>query len=499
MSTPNRILDQSNGPDIAAPDYGGIVSRFRLEFAMLVPILVVGALVAFLPPDGNERGEWVQFIGRFHPLFIHFPIALFLLVPFLEIAGRSARFAYLRLSVTFVLTLATIGAITAALLGWCLGRSGGYSGSLITQHMWGGVMLSLVCWVCLMLRTRAPEFRATYALAVALGVGLVSWTGYRGGQLSLGTNHLTEHMPNGMRTLLGIRNNREALVSTADPNTFYGARIQPIFAERCINCHGEDKHKGNLRLDSYRALMRGGKDGPVIQTGNAQASDLFRRISLPASHDDFMPKGKSPLTADQVKTIELWIGAGASDRLAVDAIKNAPFASTAPSEVTFEVVDPDAVAKARSAIETAVSQLQKQFPGILDYDSRASSDLRLNASLLGSKFGDADLEAFATVADHIIVADLSRTAVSDHSAATIASMKRLRILRIMDTRLTDATLSRLEGLNQLESLDVYGTPITPAVLPAIAKLPKLTRFYAGQTGIQPGKSVPEGLASKLVF
>lgn len=483
---------------MTAENREGILNRFRFEFAMLGPLLVVAALVAFLPPDGNERANWVQFIGRFHPLLVHFPIALFLLVPILEIVGRSARFAYLRLSVNFVLWLAVLGATTAAILGWCLARSGGYSGRLITQHMWGGVVLSIVCWACCVLRTRLREFGVTYAIALALGVGLVAWTGYRGGQLSLGPNHLTERMPNGLRNLLGLGPNRVTSAS-ADPNTFYGARIQPIFTARCITCHGEDKQKGNLRLDSYPALVRGGKDGPVIQTGNTQGSDLFRRISLPASHDDFMPKGKQPLTADQVKAIELWIGAGASDKLAVNAIRNAPSGSAVPAEVKFEEVAPAAVAKLRSAIAQAVSHLQKQFPDILDYDSRSSADLRLNASILGSKFGDQDLEAFAPVAEHIIVADLSRTAVTDHSADAIAAMKRLRVLRLMDTRLTDATLLRLETLNQLESLDVYGTPITPAVLPVIAKLPKLSHFYAGQTGIQPGKSVPEGLVGKLVF
>ena len=483
---------------MTAENREGILSRFRLEFAMLVPILVVATLGAFLPPDGNERANWVQFIGRFHPLVVHFPIALFLVVPILEIVGRSACFAHLRLSVKFVLWLAMLGAATAAILGWCLARSGGYSGRLITQHMWGGVVLSSVCWACWLLRTRLREFGVTYAIALALGVGLVAWTGYRGGQLSLGANHLTEHMPNGLRNLLGLEPNRAASAN-ADPNTFYGARIQPIFTARCIACHGDDKQKGKLRLDSYRALMRGGKDGPVIQTGNTRGSDLFRRISLPASHDDFMPKGKQPLTADQVKMIELWIGAGASDKLAVDAIKNVPSGSAVSAEVKFEEVDPTAVAKARSAIAPAVSQLQKQFPNILDYDSRSSADLRLNASILGSKFGDQDLEAFGPVAERIIVADLSRTAVTDHSADVIAAMKQLRVLRLMDTRLTDATLLRLETLNQLESLDVYGAPITSAVLPAIAKFPKLSHFYAGQTGIQPGKSVPESLVGKLVF
>jgi len=140
MNVPSRIPDASE-PAMTASNRGAVLSTARLGFAMLAPVLVVVMLVAFVPPDGNERADWFQFIGRFHPLLVHFPIAFFLLVPILEIAGRSARFAYLRLSVSFVLSLATVGATVAAILGWCLGRSGGYSGRLITQHMWGGVVL----------------------------------------------------------------------------------------------------------------------------------------------------------------------------------------------------------------------------------------------------------------------------------------------------------------------------------------------------------------------
>jgi uncharacterized membrane protein len=496
MNVPGGISNQKSEPSLTAPSGGGLFGQLRFGFAMLAFILFVTALAAFFPPDGNERAHWIQFIGRFHPSIVHFPIALFLLVPILEIAGRSVRFAYLRLSVDFVLALATVAAFIAAFLGWCLARSGGYSGTLITQHMWGGVLLSLACWVCWMLRSRRPELSVTYEIALVLGVGLVAWTGYRGGQLSLGANHLTEFMPTELRYLLGVDD--AAAIPPADPNTFYGARIQPIFSAHCVNCHGAER-KGNLRLDSYRGLMRGGKDGPVVLTGNTQGSDLFRRITLPASHDDFMPKGKQPLTADELKTIELWIGAGASDTLAVNAIGNAPSGTAAPTEVKVEEIDPVAVARLRSVIAPAVAQLQTQFPGILDYDSRGSAELRLNASILASKFGDVDLEAFKSVAEHIVVADFSRTAITDHSAATIASMKQLRVLRLMDTHLTDATLLQLQTLNQLESLNVYGTAITPSVLPMVAKLPKLSHFYAGHTGIVPGKNVPESLVGKLVF
>ncbi len=498
MNVPGRIPQPSSGPSTPFPDAGGPFRQSTVRIVLLAPILIVAILAAFLPPDGNERADWIQFIGRFHPLVVHFPIALFLLVPILEIAGRNIRFAYLRLSVDLILALATLSASVAATLGFCLAWSGGYSGRLINQHMWAGLALSFVCWICWLLRARARELTRTYGLALALGVGLVAFTGYRGGQLSLGENHLTEHMPHLLRNLLGLADSR-ATTAVADPNTFYGARVQAIFTARCISCHGEDKHKGNLRLDSYRALMRGGKDGPVIQAGNIQSSDLFRRITLPASHDDFMPKGKQPLTADQVKAIELWIGSGASDTLAVNAIKNAPSGSAVPVEVKFEEIDPIAVAKLRSVISPLVSQLQRQFPGILDYDSRGSAELRLNASLLGRKFGDRDLQAFAPVAEHIIAADLSGTAVTDNSAPVIVAMKQLRQLRLMDTRVTDATVLHLQALNQLESLNLYGTAITPAVLPTIAKLPKLLRFYVGQTRIRPGKSVPESLVGKVVF
>ncbi len=476
-----------------------VPGRFRLDFILLAPILVVTILAALFPPDGIERAEWVQFIGRFHPLLVHFPIALFLLVPILEIAGRSDHFTYLRVSVHFVLALATIGATAAATLGWSLGRSGGYSGSLITQHMWGGISLSIVCWLCWLLATQLRQYGIIYGITLALGVGLVAWTGYRGGQLSLGRDHLTEHMPSSLRALLRVEDSGAVSTLNADPNTFYGARVQPIFSAHCIGCHGADKHKGNLRLDGFPALMRGGKDGPVIQAGNIQGSDLFRRITLPASDDDFMPKGKPPLTPDQMKTIELWIGAGASETLAKDAIQGAPNVSAVAREVKFEEIDPAAVGNLRSSIASTVSRLQAQFPNVLDYDSRSSADLRLNASILGGKFGDRDLEAFAPVAGYIILADFSRTAITDHSAAAISTMKRLRVLRLLDTRVTDATLLHLQGMAQLESLDVYGTQVTPAILPTIAEFPKLSHFYAGQTAIRPDRSMPGKLVGKLVF
>jgi uncharacterized membrane protein len=484
--------------------WGYRVSRqLRLGLLALAPILIVLVLLVFFPPDGNERAKWAQFIGRFHPLAVHFPIALFLLVPILELAGLNSRLSYLRLSAGFVLGLATVCAIVAAMLGWCLARSGGYSGPIMTQHMWGGISLAAVCWLCWMLRASAnrPGLRFAYAAALATGVVLVVWTGYRGGQLSQGEDHLTEEMPLRLRHLLGLSDARLAM-SSSGANTFYGARVEPIFAARCFSCHGPHRHRANLRLDNYSSLMRGGKNGLVVRAGNVQASELFRRITLPRDHDDFMPKGvKGPLSAGQVKLIELWIAAGASSTLPTDAIQYASAASptTVVTEVTFDEIDTAAVARLRAQAAPELVRLQKRLPNILEYESRGSADLILNASVLGSKFGDSDLAVLSPLAEHITVADFSRTAITDRSAAAIADMKRLRVLRLVHTRITDTTVQGLGGLDQLESMNVFDTQVTPAALPTIARLPKLAHCYVGQTAIPAGISVPKNLIGKLVF
>src|SRR4029077_16504154 len=95
-----------------------------------VPVLVLFALLVFAPPDGGERTQLAQFVGRFHPLAIHIPIALLLLVPILEFAILFRKQRELRQSVGFVLGIAAVAAMASALLGWLLAWSGGYQGPL---------------------------------------------------------------------------------------------------------------------------------------------------------------------------------------------------------------------------------------------------------------------------------------------------------------------------------------------------------------------------------
>jgi hypothetical protein len=476
--------------------------RLRLGLFSLALILLLSALFALFPPDGLERASWAQFLGRFHLLTVHFPIALILVVPVLEWAGRKSPFDHLRASVDFLLALAMVSSLAAATLGWCLARSGGYSGRLVTQHMWGGISVAAACWFCWMLRGyfRGPRFDLLYPWVLLFLVGLVSWTGYRGGQLTQGQNHLTEEMPFGLRKLIGLSSASQP-VPRSNPAFFYGAHVEPIFINHCYECHGPDKQKGRLRLDSYESLMRGGEHGFVIKAGNAKDSEILRRVTLSPSDDDAMPpQGKRPLAANEVKLLELWIAAGAPSALAANGIKEAPTdAAPVVAEVTFPEFDPAAVAQSRAPLAAKVAQLKQRFPDVLDYESRSSANLVIDASALGSRFGDEDLAALKPLSGQIVVADLSGTAVTDRSASLLTTLKAARVLRLTNTKITDATVLSLDGLDRLESLDLYGTAVTPACLKVVESLPKLRRLYAGATKIPPDVPLSDGMKGKLLF
>jgi uncharacterized membrane protein len=481
--------------------------RFGFGVVSFLLLLVLPVLLLLAPPDGIERAPLLQFFGRFHPLSVHFPIGVLLLVPLFEILGRKRNVPFLLASVDFLLLVAICGAIMVAVLGWCLARGGGYSGPLVQQHMWGGVLVAVAAWLSWWQRSLAnsPPPARLYAILLVATVGLVSFTSYRGGQLSHGANHLTQFMPTPLRGLLGLSGleNDGVKPTEENPATFYGARIQPLFEGHCITCHGQNKHKARLRLDSYAAVMRGGKHGPVIKPGDVKGSELFHRITLPPSDDDFMPaENKRPLSVSDVELIGAWISSGASRTLAADAIAAVPANSasqTTVPELNFQEIDPNAVTRERAAFASIISQIQLRLPNVVEYQSRTSANVVVNASWLGSKFGDNDVVALAPVSDRIVAADFSGTAITDRSARAIAAMKKLRQLRLAHTAITDTTIQEFGSLDHLESLSIFDTRVTASSLSMFARLSKLQHVYAGETKIPPGAAIPTQIKDKLVF
>ena len=87
-----------------------------------------------------------------------------------------------------------------------------------------------------------------------------------------------------------------------------------MFEKSCFKCHGSEKQKGKLRVDSLDAVLKGGEDGKVVVPGKSAESLLVYTVArVCVDEDDFMPpedKGK-PLTKEQVGLIRAWIDQGA--------------------------------------------------------------------------------------------------------------------------------------------------------------------------------------------
>src|SRR5438132_13246110 len=54
----------------------------------------------------------------------------------------------------------------------------------------------------------------------------------------------------------------------------YVKDIRPLFEGSCLRCHGENRPKGDLRLDSLESVLKGGKDGKVVLPGQSKKSLL---------------------------------------------------------------------------------------------------------------------------------------------------------------------------------------------------------------------------------
>ncbi len=86
--------------------------------------------------------------------------------------------------------------------------------------------------------------------------------------------------------------------------------IRPLLQQHCVECHGEKKQKGELRLDAKIFAFKGGHDGLAIVAGDTAKSLLFQRIHTTADDERMPPKGE-PLSSAQVALIQAWIQAGA--------------------------------------------------------------------------------------------------------------------------------------------------------------------------------------------
>ncbi|MES2221797.1 MAG: c-type cytochrome domain-containing protein [Acidobacteriota bacterium] len=446
----------------------------RAAWAAAMAITVVLLLLPWLfKLDGKQHADWQQFLGRFHPLVVHLPIGLLLLVPVLEIAG--ARQSALREAAGFVLGLGFIGCLSAVTLGYLLAYGSGDAGPGVTRHMWGGITLTIGVLVCLLARPwwTSRSVPRVYPVLLICVLMLLSWAAHQGGSLTYGSSYLTRYMPAPMKRFLVLGKVQAKTV----PGSFYAKHIDPIFDANCVSCHGGEKVKGGLRLDSYASLMDGGKEGAVIVAGKPEQSLLLKRVTLPPGQKHFMPaEGKPPLKPEEIAWIRSWILAGAS-----------PAATTvAGVSIHGETEVPLVPVGDYSGFMPEIAKMvNRQGAKLTPVSSKPSDGLILHTEDVAATFSDAQLAQFQKFAPYIVEAELGGTAVTNASFDTLGKFTHLRALHLERTAVTGDGLSKLAALSQLTYLNLSGTKVTEAALTPLRSMRNLHHIYIYNTPAQP--------------
>lgn len=74
----------------------------------------------------------------------------------------------------------------------------------------------------------------------------------------------------------------------------YESDIRPLFDASCVRCHGNERPKGGLKLNSLEGVLKGSKDGKVVVPGESAKSQLVIAISQLDPKLAMPPKPRGP-------------------------------------------------------------------------------------------------------------------------------------------------------------------------------------------------------------
>jgi uncharacterized membrane protein/mono/diheme cytochrome c family protein len=466
------------------------VAGDALQRARRIPRVWIGAggvgifillLPLFFPLDGKPHADWLQFLGRFHPLVVHLPIGLIVVLPLVEFAGTRRQ--SFREAAGFLLQISLGTCVVSIFFGFLLAYGSGEIGTTVTRHMRGGILLAIEMLLCLAVRSswlRAGRSR-WYAILLTVLLVTLAWTAHQGGSLTHGSDYLTRYMPAPLKRVLA-----PSAVSS-HPNSFFARHIYPVLDTKCVACHGTNKEKGGLRVDSYESLMIGGKDGVVIAPRNPERSLILQKVTLPPTDPHFMPaEGRTPLTPEEIARIRAWVREGASpDAASVPGIFIAEDQEQAPPPVGDY-----------SEFMVEIRQMQ-QSPGakLVPVSANPSDGLILRTADIAGTFDDAQLTKFQRFAPFIVEAELARTEVTDAGVETLVKFQNLRALHLDGTAVSGRTLGKLSSLSQLTFLNLSETKVTSDAVAPLKLDANLRHLYLFNTPAEPAPAAESAARS----
>lgn len=507
---PKEIDDLENdGPK-------GTVGLMFVTVTSLIMAVAI-TLLGYMTQIGSESlalTPWRVFFGDLHPVVVHLPIGIFILVLVMELAGLLS-FGKWKPQTSFPLFIGIVSAVVAVIFGCLLFGQEDRSLEQVFWHLWGSIAFTVVAILAFLAKIWAKHSGTKspiYGILLMITIGLLAWSSHGGGVMTHGDPFVTLPWEEGPEK-------PKAPVVTKAPadRLVYEEIIVPIFHGKCYECHadadqnplGKKKIKGKFVMTSMEDLIKGGSSKePGITPGDLENSYVSFAIHVePIDEDEHMPpEDKDQLEAHEVAIIDWWIKEGAKTGIALKDM-NAPaeitegVAKLVPPEELLrkqaEVAEAEAKAQAeedakRAKLVEAMAVVGKDFPNALRYVSQESSDLTFTAVSMRKDFTDEGVEKLLPVAEGLVELEIGATSVGDSGVAHLASMLRLQRLKLNETGVTDAALDTVGKLVELEYLNLVSTAVTDEGIMKLQGLPKLRKLYLWQSKVtKEGKAALE--------
>jgi mono/diheme cytochrome c family protein/uncharacterized membrane protein len=421
--------------------------------------------------------NFTEVIGNLHPALVHLPIGILLLTGLFQLLALKPKYAGLYTATRIALFWGMIVAILSGISGFLLSQTGDYDESLLDTHKWFGIVTAFVSIIAYLFTRWENEFAKWTILLMVVGVIV---TGHLGGSLTHGTDYLTKGFSNEDSTGKEVK----PIADVQEANV-YGDIIQPIFQNKCYTCHNKSKKKGGLRLDQPSFILKGGKDGEVINPGNAEESDMIKRLLLPRNHEDHMPpKEKPQLKENEIALIHWWIATGATF-----------------DKKTRELVQPEKIKPILLALQKATKKTLPDVPEkpVERADDKIIKQLRekgvviipvtRNSNYLSANFVTVDsitvkeISLLGPLRKQLIWLNLGYKNVPDSLLKTIGQLTNLTRLQLNNTPVTDQGIVLLHSLTRLQYLNLVATRVTSQGLLKLKNLPDLQAIYLYKTFI----------------
>jgi mono/diheme cytochrome c family protein/uncharacterized membrane protein len=426
-----------------------------------------------------------DFIGRFHPVFVHLPIGILLLACFFQWLMIKERFAILQPAIPVTLFWGMISAIASCISGYLLSTTGDYDMQLVSSHQWLGISVAVVSLFLYVMHKRSVSGTTARIVSLVLFL-LITITGHLGGSLTHGSTYLTEGLNAGAADKKGaaippIPNIQEAVV--------YNDMVKPLLEARCYSCHGPNKKKGKLRLDTEEFILKGGEDGKTIIAGDAEASGLIERLLLPQSDDDHMPpKEKPQLTQQEIALLNWWVSSGAhfskkvKDLQQTEKIKPVLLALQ-KGDATEEESKLSDVPEAEVSKADDVVIKKLQAAGVIVVPVAQNSNYLSVNFVTAVSTADSVMKLLGSLKKQLLWLKLNNATVNDHAVEFIKECKAITRLQLNNTAITDKAIATIKLLPQLQSLNLVGTKITAEAVLQLQSLKTLKHIYLYKTAV----------------